>query len=119
MNEKLILIVEDDLGIIDVLSIVLNVNNYKYIIVSQSNKAQKIIKERKPSLIIMDLWMPTLTGDALTNRLKQDTETMNIPIIIISASSNLKDIATKAGADDYLPKPFDIEDLEKIIKKYI
>lgn len=109
---KHILICDDDDGVIDIASIVLKEKGYRVQICQDSNHIVTMVKTLKPNLILMDLWMPGVSGDMITRELKKGKATKKIPIIIVSASKDIEKVSTIVGADDYLPKPFDIQDLE-------
>lgn len=65
----------------------------------------------KPDALLLDLWMPFLPGDELTTRIRQTPELAHLPIIIFSAALGGKEKAVKAGADYFVSKPFDMEEL--------
>ncbi len=116
---KVILVADDDPGILEVMSIILTDGGYK--VVTEENPANIIqrIKEIQPKLILMDLWMSGMDGHEVTQILKNRAGIANIPIVIISALGEGEKIAQNAGADDFLAKPFDIEDLLNIVKKHL
>ena len=62
--------------------------------------------------------MPNLSGEKIAKQLKDQEKTRHIPVIIMSASRKTEQTAKSAGADDYICKPFDIEELEEIVRKY-
>ncbi|MFS8082125.1 MAG: response regulator [Ginsengibacter sp.] len=72
-----------------------------------------------PQLILMDNWIPGLSGIEATQKIKNNDQLKSIPVIYFSANSNIRDLAERAGADDILAKPFDIAALENMVKKYI
>ena len=80
---------------------------------------KKYYNGTKPDLILLDYWLPVENGGDITKKLKRGSETKNIPIIIISASYNIKELVGQAGADDFLPKPYDIEDMLQIVRKHL
>jgi two-component system cell cycle response regulator DivK len=63
----------------------------------------------------MDNWIPDTGGIVATQSIKADPELRNIPIIYFSANNDIKSLAKEAGADAFLEKPFDIEDLERVV----
>ena len=85
---------------------------------SAENVEQQLI-EFMPDIVLMDNWIPGLSGIEATQKIKKDERLKHIPVIYFSANSNIKGLAEKAGADDILAKPFDIAALENIVKKYI
>lgn len=108
MNKK-ILICDDDEGILDMLSIILEDAGFEIISELNSLNIYKVIQNEQPDLLLLDLWMPVLSGDQVLRTIRIDPEKKNLPVIVISASMEGKSIAHEAGADDYLAKPFDIE----------
>jgi len=116
---KKILICEDDEGIVDVTTIVLQEKGYSVESTMNGNDIMRIIKKNKPDLILLDLWMPEMNGDEVASMLKSHIDTKEIPIIFVSASKDIKKIAGDSQVTDYLSKPFDISDLEKMVEKYI
>ncbi len=116
---KTVLICEDDEGIIDVVTIVLQEKGYNVIPLLSSREVYKMVDEKKPDLILLDLWMPHITGGEIATVLKQKDETKHIPIIIVSANKDTEQIATQSGADSFICKPFDIEELEETVAKYL
>ncbi len=119
---KTILVIEDDKDIRD--TIVYILEEEKYVVISSGDsKILKSINDYKPDLILMDNWLTEWKSDAngqqLSKQLKSNPETNHIPVIIISAVSNIKEIAEEGLADSYLKKPFDMATLVEMVKKYI
>ncbi len=119
MTQKHVLICEDDTGILDVTSIVLEAKGYKVTALAESTDIMSIIKKECPDIILLDLWIAGKQGDEITRELKASADTKQIPIIIFSANKDTETIAKRAGADDFLTKPFDIDELEGMVDKYI
>jgi CheY-like chemotaxis protein len=117
-----ILIIEDDKDIRDTIVYILEEEKYE-VVSSGDSKILKSINDLKPDIILMDNWLTEWKSDAngqqLSKELKSNPATKHIPIIIISAVSNIKEIAEAGLADAYLKKPFDMDDLVKMVKKFI
>ena len=109
-NNPLILIVEDDNHIKNLISTTLKVNKYNYLIATSGNEAIMLAVSHKPDIILLDLGLPDMDGVEI---IKNVREWSNIPIIVISARSEDKDKidALDLGADDYITKPFSVEEL--------
>ena len=90
---------------------------------SGDSKILKHLHHHNPDLILMDNWLTEWKSDAngqqLSKQLKTDPATNHIPIIIISAVSNIKEIAEEGLADTYLKKPFDMDTLVEVVKKHV
>lgn len=115
---KSILICDDDEGILDVTSMVLVSYGYRVIPVINSLEAVEKVKVENPDLIILDLWMPGINGEQVAETLKANPETKEIPILIISASRDGRQIAERCGANDFIEKPFDIKTLTSRVKQF-
>lgn len=76
------------------------------------------VREFMPDIIFMDNWLPNISGIEATRILKANEQVKHIPVIYFSANNNVSDLAKEAGADDFLAKPFDIADLEDMVKRY-
>jgi two-component system alkaline phosphatase synthesis response regulator PhoP len=119
---KKILVIEDDKDIRDTIVYVLEEEQYE-VIASDNARILKKLSDVEPDLILLDNWLTDWTSDAngqqLSKELKNDPATGHIPIIIISAVNNLKEIAETGQADGYLKKPFDLTELVDIVKKHV
>ena len=114
-----VMIFDDDTDLLEVCSIVLKSKNY---LVNALNKCDDIIQEVKafsPNVILMDNWIPDIGGVKATQLLKNDMELKLIPVIFFSANDRVQDLAAEAGAEFFLQKPFEIEELETTISKAI
>ena len=118
---KKILVIEDDKDIRDTIVYVLEEEHYE-VIASEDAKILKRISEFNPDLILLDNWLTDWKSDAngqqLSKGLKSDPATSHIPVVIISAVSNIKEIAEAGHADGYIRKPFDLTELIDIVKKF-
>jgi two-component system phosphate regulon response regulator PhoB len=119
---KKILVIEDDKDIRDTIVYILQEEKYE-VIASENSKILKSINDYKPDLVLLDNWLTDWKSDAngqqLSKELKSDPATSHIPVIIISAVSNIKEIAEAGLADGYLRKPFDLQELIQIVKHHL
>jgi DNA-binding response OmpR family regulator len=118
MAPKRIILIEDDPDILFTVNMILENAGYK---VTALSSAQTILRHEfeSPDLFIIDRRMPDTDGLDVCRRLKADSATESIPVIIISASPKCQPLAHKAGANDFLEKPFQIKDLLRLVSKYI
>jgi CheY-like chemotaxis protein len=116
--KKSVLLCEDDEGIIDVARIVLEEKGYNVVALTKCTNIMDIIHKVKPNVILLDLWMPDMSGEEVAILLKNNPATKNIPIVIVSASKDIQRVASTTRVNDFLSKPFNIEDLENIVEKY-
>jgi two-component system phosphate regulon response regulator PhoB len=119
---KKILVIEDDKDIRDTIVYILEEQQYE-VLSSGDSKILRNINDHKPDLVLMDHWLTEwksdATGQQLSKQLKTDPQTLHIPVIIISAVSSIKEIAEEGLADSYLQKPFDMNELLNLVKKFI
>lgn len=115
---KTILIVDDDPSILDVMRIILEEKGYSIEVLEKGLDALSRIEKEKPDLVFLDNWLPDITGEEVIKKLKRNSATRSIPTVIISANHDITRIAKESGADDSLPKPFELEELIKVLEKY-
>ena len=119
---KKILVIEDDKDIRDTIVYVLEEEGYE-VIASDNARILKRVNEIAPDVILLDNWLTDwasdLSGQQLSKALKNDPATSHIPVILISAVNNLKEIAKEGEADDYIKKPFDLTELTELVKRHI
>jgi DNA-binding response OmpR family regulator len=111
MINKKILVCDDDEGILDMVSFVLEDSGYDVIPESNSLNVYGLVVKERPDLLLLDLWMPVLSGDQVLKVLKSNPQTSNMPVIVVSASTEGARIAQEAGASYFMAKPFDIDQL--------
>jgi DNA-binding response OmpR family regulator len=115
---KNILIVDDDEGILDALSMVLEDAGFMVETTSKGNQTFKKINKFKPNLILLDVLLSGEDGRFICKMLKQDNETREIPVVMISAHPSAKTSIKEYGADSFLAKPFSTEVLLKTINEF-
>ena len=109
MDGQKILIVDDEPFNVDYLEQELTEHNFKSLCAYDGEQALAIVASDSPDLILLDIMMPVMDGFEVLKKLKGSPQTRNIPVVIISASSDLKSVVKgiQLGAEDYLPKPFE------------
>ncbi len=114
-----ILIVDDDVTITELMKALMAMEGHQPTTVNDSTKALEVASSVQPDLITLDLMMPGLTGFELCKILHDDPRFANIPIMIVSARDDYasKEQAIRAGAKDYLTKPFGVDDLIQKVKE--
>ena len=106
-----ILIVDDDLGIRELLDEILETEGYEILQAANGVQALELARAEQPDLILMDLMMPMLDGADAMAILKHDSRTRDIRIIAMSAGRNLRHQVDAVLADSFLAKPFDLDTL--------
>jgi|SRR6185312_7511569 len=116
--KKKVLIIEDDVEVSEILEFIVTGLDCEAI-TSTYTLPVKEIQLVSPDLILLDHRLGDELGGDLCLRLKKNASTKDIPVIIVSADLTLKKIVNEFCADDYVEKPFSIDDMEKLIKKYL
>ncbi|WP_445430881.1 response regulator [Chryseobacterium indoltheticum] len=119
MSTKRILIFDDDKSILDVFTIIFSENGYEVEVSETSHNIIERVADFRPHLILMDNWIPDIGGIEAVKLLRNHREFKDIPVIYISANSDINTLAKKAKADDYLAKPFELQILEKKVEKFL
>jgi two-component system alkaline phosphatase synthesis response regulator PhoP len=116
MDKKKILVADDEAGIRLTLGKTLD-KDYVVLEATNGEEAVEIAKEQKPDLILMDLIMPKMDGYAACSQIKADQATKGIPVVILTAVGHElnKKFATEMGAEAYITKPFNVQELMDVI----
>lgn len=114
-----VLIIDDEPDILSLLGLHLKLNGYSVLQANNGTTGLQIASMEKPDIVILDVMMPEMDGFVVAEKLRDDPETKDIPIIFLTARTQTDDRikGLKAGADDYMIKPFDFEELELRIKR--
>ncbi len=111
--KQTLLIVEDDLDVADMLNAYFRVQGYEILAASLGEDAVKLCQKKFPDLVILDIRLPDIDGYEVARRLRNDRHSREIPIIFLTDKRNRQDRlqGLELGGDDYLTKPFDIQEL--------
>lgn len=110
-----ILVIEDNPDISELLGYILNDDGHE-VITSADDTSLDNLDKIMPDLILMDEILSGPRGSSLCRKLKNDVATRNIRVVLISAAPDLKELASKCGADAYIEKPFNIDTLTQVVK---
>jgi len=113
--EKRILICDDDADILSICTYILEEQGWEVHTRTHCNNILDVIGDIKPQVILMDNWIPETGGIKATQAIKAVDEFKTIPVVYFSANNDIKSLAEQAGADTFLAKPFDIDELERVI----
>ena len=120
MKEKaLILVLDDDPDICTMIKMVLDYYGYDAMDAENEENARKIISSNHVDLLIMDMLLSGVDGTDICRQLKQDKETSSIPILMFSAHPTAKETCLAAGADDFISKPFEMNDMMDKISSFL
>lgn len=117
MNKKTILVADDDPAILDSIQIILEDEGYEVLTTVNGETVGKMFEEQ-PDLLLLDIWMSGQDGRDICKALKSQDTTRHIPIIMISANKDTEEMSKIAGANDFISKPFEIDELLNKVKKY-
>jgi len=110
---KRILVVDDNPDSLKIIRIILGMKNYDVVVATGGVEALQRIKDEKIDLVLLDIMMPEMSGIEVLRRLKQETTTERLPVILVTAKTQDEDVlgGYQYGADYYIPKPFTAKQL--------
>ncbi len=116
-----IIVIDDDDSLREIIVELLELNEFDVFNYSGGTEGIKGITENKPDLVVCDIMMPEVNGYEVLKMIRNNPEVKNTPFVFLSAKIETKDFrkGMNLGADDYLTKPFELEELLKIIKSRI
>lgn len=110
-NKTKILVLDDDTDIGTMIKMMLEYKGYSVTVSERADQAAEVLQNNGVDLIIMDMLLSGVNGTDLCDEFKKGEATSHIPVIMISAHPNAKEICLKAGADEFISKPFDMQDI--------
>lgn len=117
-QDRRILVVDDDEGILDAFSAMLETLGYSVIPLSDAENIVEISRKKLPDLILLDILLSGSDGREICKLLKKNKDTKNIPVVLVSAHPGADKSGKAAGADGFLKKPFEMKELLNIVRKY-
>ncbi len=114
MSKGRILVVEDDLDISHMLRLYFDSQGYEVLTVTRGNDALEVCRRKQPNVVVLDIMLPDMDGYDVCRELRGNLRTSHIPIIFLTQKDERSDkiAGLELGADDYITKPFDIEELK-------
>src|SRR5579883_2082842 len=116
--DKRIMIADDSAGIVEAVKMMLEDEGYA-VDTALTGAEVKNLHGELPAVLVLDVWMPDEDGRDICKYLKGQELTRHLPIILFSANKDLPQIAQEAGADDFLLKPFDIDELLNKVQRFL
>jgi CheY-like chemotaxis protein len=123
-NKDLILVVDDDPDLVDMVSKKLEANNYRIAKAYDGNQAWEKIRQEKPDMVILDVMMPNKDGYETCDEIKKDPNFKDIAVVLLTAvvdnlptTSYTHHSGRTTLADDFIPKPIDLEKLVGIVQE--
>ena len=118
-KQEKILVLDDDTDIGTMIKMMLEYKGYTVTVSERAEQAAEVLQNNGVDLIIMDMLLSGVNGTDLCVELKKNSSTSHIPVIMISAHPNAKEICLEAGADEFISKPFDMQDILSKIDRLI
>lgn len=118
-NDTRILVVDDDSGIGEMLKTLLEFYGFEVNVTEKPDKTEEIIHDKNIDLVILDMLISGVNGTDVCARLRKNESTADIPILMMSALHDAGKKCKKAGANDFIAKPFEMDDLIKKINKVL
>jgi DNA-binding response OmpR family regulator len=121
MNPKKILVVDDEVDLVETIRFPLEGEGFNVLASYDGEDALNQARKENPDLILLDIMLPKLNGYKVCRLLKFDERYKHIPILMLTAKTQEKDktLGKETGADEYITKPFDIEELVAKVKSYL
>ncbi len=118
-NKRTLLIVDDDIFLVDIMAFTLKQSGFEIIKAHNGQEALDIMAKERIDLVLTDIMMPVMDGFELAKNLKANPATVNVPVIFLTAKSNVEDKnkGFSIGINDYVVKPFNLKDLVSRINK--
>jgi len=111
LDSKRVAVFDDDQDLLTIFSFLFEDAGCTVVSFQDCDNVVTKVRDAAPDLILMDNWIPSSGGEVAVKLLKAEPDLKNIPVIYISANNDVKDIATRAGAECFMPKPFEFDDL--------
>jgi CheY-like chemotaxis protein len=118
-NTARIIVVDDDADHLLVSKLILERRGYQVLALSNCEELIEKIRSFEPGLIFMDHNMPAMTGVEATRLIRSVGHCKDIPVIYFTSREDIKELAARAGADDWLSKPFSLDDLVNKTRKFL
>src|SRR4051812_38101434 len=115
---KKILVADDDPAIVDAITMMLELADYS-VRSTVDGMVISMIKSEKPDAVLLDIWMSGVDGREICKKIRADEYIKDVPVIMFSASRDVKSSSTAAGANAFLAKPFEMQELLDVVEKYV
>jgi len=118
-QKKKLLVVDDEEDILEFLKVILEDEGYTVVTTDKDDYLEKLQDDTLPDLILLDLLLSGKDGREIVKYLKTNEKTNHIPVIMFSAHPSAREITKQAGADDFVAKPFEIDQFLKKVAQYL
>ena len=115
---KKILVVDDDIAAQKILQAFLVSKGFEVETAADGLAGLEKMRQARPDLVVLDVMMPRMDGYGFVLEMKKDAKFRNVPVIVLTAREMMRDVFMQEGIKDYVVKPYDPEELLKILLKY-
>lgn len=116
--KKKILVIEDEPVIAEMISIILEEEGFSVVSLADTGRARKKLHDKEVSMAMLDINLKGETGKSLCKYIKSHKELQHIPVILVSANTDIQTIKEECGADDFIRKPFDLDQFVKKVQSH-
>ena len=113
-----ILVCDDDASLRELVRAVLG-TGYRFLEAADGTEALAAARELSPDLIVLDVMLPGLSGIEVLEEIRSDEQLRDMPVVVITAWSHAEIEAQVAGADRFVPKPFDPDELSDVVEELL
>ena len=117
--KKSVFLLEDNIDLIELFTILLEEESYHVSAFPTVTLFNKVISDKLPDIFLLDVMLPDGNGADICEQLKNSPRTKHIPVILMSANNTAADIKKRCMADDFIAKPFDINEFIKKVNRYV
>jgi CheY-like chemotaxis protein len=113
-----ILVCDDEQDILQIVKLALS-KEYDVVARDKIVDIEDLVAEVKPDVILLDVWIPEMGGEEAVKRLKANPKTAEIPVYLLSGNQDIAVIASRTGANGFLPKPFKLSELKELVNQSV
>lgn len=119
MNDKKILVVDDDPGIGEMLKTLLEFYGYDVTVIAKPGETERLILEKQIDLVMLDMLISGVNGTDVCRGIRGNSGTAETPVLMMSALHDAGEKCREAGADDFIAKPFEMDELSAKISEIL
>jgi len=117
--KKCIYVVEDNANIREIIEMLLTEEQYEVMACPNEKEFWLLMKNHLPDMVVLDVKLPDGNGLEICEKLKYSSKTHDIPVLMMSANNYLHTVKSKCHADNFINKPFDINDFVERIEQHL
>ena len=118
-SKKIVLVADDDIDLLQLVKMQLQRAGFSVQLSLNGKGIVKMALDEHPDVILLDITMDGISGGDICKKLKSNSQTSAIPIIMLSANDNIADVAQHCGANDFVRKPFNVQAISDTIARYV